>query len=108
MTINERLIRMDIEDKIYLGELVQSLLQGEGGALLIMLMNGIEEQLVLESIAKPSISSDKVLGGIQALKKLRNNMDMFIIDKENLLADKKDDASMTKKEKLDEVTTLPE
>lgn len=83
MTIEERLLRRDTEDLIYIGELVEKMLLQETGSILKALTNGrISHEA--ETSAKSGLSAERHLGRIEAYQQVMNDLETFVTDMKKL------------------------
>ena len=82
MTIEERIKQNGVEDQVYLGELMEAMLDGERGTLLKMVINGMIAEWLMDSETRDSMSADRYLGRIEALNKLQDRLD-FMVDVKN-------------------------
>jgi hypothetical protein len=86
LSIEDRLAsagRHDQDSIVYLGQLVERTLQGEFGAIIKALTAGrISTEL---NQARGSLtSSDRILGRLEMAENLWNDLEQFVIDKDNL------------------------
>jgi len=90
MTIQERMSRDSVEDKIYFGELIEKMFQGEQGAFFKALCEDIEEKAVELSHRESSrLPADRYLGRIEAMKELKQYLVQVATTKRELLAEQK-------------------
>lgn len=85
-TIEERMIRRNIEDIEYLGDLVERHYTGEFGKVLTALTQGRVMEEALRH--KNGESSERVLGRIEMAAKLTQDLEQFIADRDRLRAPK--------------------
>lgn len=91
MTIQERMARDNNDDKIYLGELVEKMFQGEGNILFKALCNDIKEKTTEASSRESSkLPADRYLGRIEAVDMLTNYLVTMVTNMRTLKADLKE------------------
>lgn len=91
-TIKERTERNEVEDKIYLGTLVEKAMKGEFGALIDCLLDGMRRAVLEQSIRTGAISAERYLGRIEAMQVLRDELTQMVQIKDQLLDEKLDDS----------------
>lgn len=93
IAIEERLAgcgRNEEEHIIYVGQLVERILKGEFGAVIKALTVGrISSELA--SSKSGSVSSDRILGRLEMAEHLWNDLELYVLDKDKLLAPVKND-----------------
>ena len=84
-TLAERIKRNNMEDQIYIGQLIEKSTSGEFGQLLKLIINGIhDDQLLLTNI-----SSDRIVGRLESLKIFQDRLILAIDIKNSLVEDLK-------------------
>lgn len=86
LAIEERLAacgRGESEHIIYIGMLVENLLKSETGAIIKALTAGRTSSEILSNMSG-KLSSDRVLGRIEAYENLWNDLEQFVLDKDRL------------------------
>ena len=86
-TIEERMLRNSTEDKIELGNIVERATSGDFGKVLKYIINGIHDQELSDSKRITSINADRVLGRLESLNQLKEDLDTIIETKNSLLED---------------------
>lgn len=81
-TIEERMIRRNMEDIEYLGDLVEQHYSGEFGKVLTALTQGRVMEEALRT--KNGESPDRILGRIEMAAKLTQDLEQFIVDRDRL------------------------
>jgi hypothetical protein len=89
MKLTERISRNNIDDQIYLGELVEKATRGEFGDLLRLLINGISDDQMNESLRNHNMPADRFLGRMEGLKILQDKLILMIDLKTSLQEDKR-------------------
>lgn len=82
---NERLAacgRGELKEIVYIGEMVENTLLGEFGAILRALIKGLSASSLAESRVKGEISADRYLGRLDAYDKILENLEQYVIDKD--------------------------
>ncbi len=90
MTFEERLRRNDIEDKIEIGNIVDNAIRGDFGYLLRAVVNGIIDRELQSSRKDFSIPPERVLGRIESLNQLMEELDIMVDVKNQLTQEKKE------------------
>lgn len=86
MRIEERLTRRSPDDIIFIGNLIQNAMRSDFWVVLQMLSSSLKVEEIEKSktgIGGP-ISSDRVLGRIEAYETLTSNLEAFVTMKEEL------------------------
>ena len=86
--ITEALIRRDVQDTIYIGEVAERLYNGQQGELLRALINGLKQEEAVRNFDGVQVPSDMVLGRIQAYQTIIDRIEFMIQQKEKLMAPK--------------------
>lgn len=84
LAIEDRLAacgRGEPEHIIYVGMIVENLLKGEAGAIIKALTAGRSSSEILSNMSG-KLSSDRVLGRIEAYENLWNDLEQFVLDKD--------------------------
>jgi len=84
MTFEERLRRNAPEDQIKIGEVVEAALSGEFGVLLKAIISGIIAAELDKSRRDKNVSADRVLGRIESLDNLTEQLDTTVDIKRQL------------------------
>jgi hypothetical protein len=90
MKLTERIVRDDVEDKIYLGELVERGTKGEFGDLFRLLVNGVFDDQLGHSINRHDVPADRYLGRMEGLKMLQDKLILMIDIKNQLIEERKE------------------
>jgi hypothetical protein len=81
--------RGSIQEIVYLGELVENTLKGEFGAIIKCLTAGrVSEELNKSKDGK--LSADRILGRLEMAESLWNDLEQFVLDKDRLLAENRE------------------
>lgn len=88
-TLLERYARNDVEDRLYLGALVEEALRGEFGELLRHLVTGMTAEWLAVSEGDTNTKADRYLGRIEALTKLLDRLAWMVEAKQRLLEEEK-------------------
>ena len=92
MTIEERMNRNEVEDKIYFGEIAKSALSGEFGFLFKAIIEGLKDEvLTLSSKENSTVNADRALGRLEAFTLLQQRFDYCVQAMEELKADIKEE-----------------
>src|SRR3990167_4578824 len=83
MTIRERMIRRNSEDIIYIGDLVEQHVRGEFGEILTALTQGRVTEEALQE--RSNLSADRILGRIAMAATLSQDLEQYIIDRDDLM-----------------------
>jgi len=83
MKIEERMRRNDIEDKIYIGEIVEQATSGEFGAVLRCIIEGLKD-IELQKSKISEADANRVLGRLEAYNQIQNELDTCIETKNKL------------------------
>lgn len=86
MKLEERIRRNVIEDKLYIGELVETHINSEFGTLLKLIINGIIAEELMASRGNHQTSADRHLGRIEGLSTLQERLD-YCIEEKNILTE---------------------
>jgi hypothetical protein len=100
MKLAERIVRDDIDDKIYLGELVERATKGEFGDLLRLIVNGVFDDQLGSSINRHDVPADRYLGRMEGLKMLQDKL-ILMIDIKNQLTEERKEANRNRSDEGD-------
>ena len=92
MKLQERITRNNIDDQIYLGQVVEKGTTGEFGDLLRLLVNGVYDDQLAESIRDSKMPADRFLGRMESLKILQDKLILMIDLKNSLTEDRRSEA----------------
>lgn len=98
LAIEDRITRSskgDTDSIVHIGEVVEKLLVGEAGAILKALTVG-RISMELDSAKVSGKTSDFHLGRLSMANDLWNDLEQYVLDKDKVLAPKKDDESPQK------------
>lgn len=95
MTFKDKLNRNSQEDQIEIGQIVEAALMGNFGDLLRCINAGIVAENLENSRRDNTLSSDRVLGRIEALDNLTDRLDRCV-DVKNQLTKEKQQAEEVK------------
>lgn len=84
MTLQERIRRDDMEDKIYLGSLVEKATKGEFGDLFKLICNAVIDKNIRESAHSAKMNADRYLGRIEAINMIQDELVLMVEIKNNL------------------------
>ena len=88
MNIKQRLDRHDIEDIIIIGDIVRKAYNGQFGDILRAVINGRQSSLLKDNlnnlIDTVPLSSDRILGRLEAMSILIDDLELMIHESEQL------------------------
>ncbi len=91
MKIEQRLVRRSMEDIIHIGEALEKFYNGQSGAVLRAFINGrITEEAKIHYDKTIQLSSDRILGRIEAYQMIIDDIEKAIQDKNQLTAPKEE------------------
>jgi hypothetical protein len=94
MTFEDKLRRNNTEDKIELGNIVDVALRGDFGYLLRAIINGIVKEELTRSKADYTIPPERVLGRIESIDYLTEQLDLMVDIKNQLEAERKEQSEI--------------
>jgi hypothetical protein len=93
MTIEERMNRNNLEDQIYIGELIEKFTLGEIGATVKCIINGITAEELYNS-RTTQIPAERALGRIESLHLFLERLDNCVDIKNKLLEEKREESKV--------------
>lgn len=100
---NDRLAacgRGDSNELIHIGEVVEMQITGEFGAILRALLKGMAAGDLAESRVRGGMSPDRYLGRLDAYEKISQNLEQYVIDKDNAIKKLAEEAKQNTEEDL--------
>jgi len=94
MTLEEKMGRSNSEDQIDIGMIAEKVTSGDAGNLVKCLVEGIVEETLSRADSDMRIPPDRSLGIITGLAKLQERLDSCVSIKNQLIAEKKEEASV--------------
>jgi hypothetical protein len=90
VTLVQRISRNNIEDQIYLGQLVEKATKGEFGDLLRCLCNGVQKETLTMSQSEHSkLSADRYLGRLEGIDILTEKLVLMVDNLTSLQEEKR-------------------
>lgn len=96
LDIEERIVgagRGELKEIVYVGDIVETTLKTEFGVILRALLKGRAALELAESRNKAEFSPDRFLGRLDAYEKIMQDLEQYVIDKDNALKTLNQDAS---------------
>ncbi len=90
-TIKTRIERSSAEDKIYIGMLIEKAMSGEFGAYLDCLWEGMQRATLDQSKQSGAISAERHLGRLEAVQMIKDELELLVTVKSQLLESKRED-----------------
>lgn len=75
--------RGELKEVIYIGQIVEDQLKGEFGSILRALLRGRSAAELAESRVHTAMTSDRFLGRLDAYDKILQDLEQYVIDKDN-------------------------